>query len=64
MPQRDHPRSVTIRCSIQACPRHADQHQEDRQPRRPRRRPQQAQDHPASRCFFLLNLSIISVKQN
>ena len=31
MPQRDHSRSLAIRCAIQARPRHADQYQEDRQ---------------------------------
>ena len=54
MLERDHSRSSSIRCPIQARPRHAEQYQEDRQPRRPRRRSQQAQDHPASTTFFYL----------
>ena len=55
MLERDHSCSSSIRCPIQARPRHAEQYQEDRQPRRPRRRSQQAQDHPASTTFFLFS---------
>ena len=54
MLERDHSCSSSIRCPIQARPRHAEQYQEDRQPRRPRRRSQQAQDHPASTTFFFI----------
>ena len=55
MPQRNHPRSPSTRCPVQARPGYADQYQEARQFGRPRRRPQQAQDHSAG------NLSLISI---
>lgn len=53
MPQRDFQSPPPGRCPIQDGPRHAGQHQEDRQSRRSRRRPQQAQDHPTGELSYL-----------